>query len=281
MNQFAPHTFHLAHRFSAVRRLTLAAAASLALAFAAPSAIAKDRPLKVGTATSPAVEALQLAAKLAKAQGLEVEIIEFNDWNTPNSALANDDIDVNYFQHIPFLENAKKQGGYDFVSVGVGTISKLGLYSKKWKSFDQIPVSGKVAIAGDPVNGGRGLLLLERAGLIKLKPGVGYKATLLDITANPKKLQIVQIEALQLARSLGELDLAQGYPAFLKLAGEDPRAALLFDGLDNKEYALQWVVRPAKANDARIRQFIAIYQKSPEVRAVLDRLFGDLYAVAW
>jgi hypothetical protein len=128
-----------------------------------------------------------------------VKIIEFTDWNTPNAALANKDIDVNYFQHIPFLENAKKQGGYNFVAIAPGTIMKIGLYSKKIKRFDELKDGATVAIANDPVNGGRGLLLLQRAGLIKLKPGIDYRATTLDITDNPKHLKIVQLEASQLA----------------------------------------------------------------------------------
>jgi len=238
--------------------------------------------LKIGTATTPQLGALQEAAREAKQQGLDVKIIEFTDWNTPNAALANKDIDVNYFQHLPFLENAEKQGGYKFVAIAPGTIMKIGLYSKKVKSFDQLKDGATVAIANDPVNGGRGLLLLQRAGLITLKTGADYKATVLDITANPKHLKIVQLEASQLARSLGDVDLAQGYPSFIKLAGTaDPESALLFDGTENKIFALQWVVRPESVNDPRILKFIAIYQHSPAVRAELDKAFGDLYAVAW
>ncbi|WP_231936050.1 MULTISPECIES: MetQ/NlpA family ABC transporter substrate-binding protein [Burkholderia] len=250
--------------------------------FAAPLAHGETATLKVGTATSPQIEALKIAAREAKAQGLDVKIIEFTDWNTPNAALANGDIDVNYFQHIPFLENAKKQGGYDFVAIAPGTIMKIGLYSKKVKSFDQLKDGATVAIANDPVNGGRGLLLLQRAGLIKLTPGVDYRATTRDIVSNPKHLKIVQLEASQLARSLDDVDLAQGYPSFIKLAGTaDPNSALLFDGLENKLFALQWVVRAQSVNDPRIRKFISIYQHSQAVRKALDNAFGTLYAVAW
>ncbi|WP_323120532.1 MetQ/NlpA family ABC transporter substrate-binding protein [Burkholderia alba] len=274
------------HRFSLadpVRRAARAiAAALLGMALVAPAAHADPAPLKVGIATSPQIDALKIAAKEAKAQGLDVKIIEFTDWNTPNAALANKDIDVNYFQHLPFLENAKRQGGYDFVAIAPGTIMKIGLYSKKVKRFDQLKDGATVAIANDPVNGGRGLLLLQRAGLITLKPGADYRATTLDIVANPKHLKIVQLEASQLARSLDDVDLAQGYPSFIKLAGTtDPNSALLFDGTENKNFAIQWVVRPDSANDPRIRKFIAIYQQSPAVRRALDQAFGTLYAVTW
>ncbi|SEF03889.1 D-methionine transport system substrate-binding protein [Burkholderia sp. WP9] len=263
--------------------ISLISAFGLTLALqAAPASAADTSTLKIGTATSPQIEALKIAAHEAKEQGLDVKIIEFTDWNTPNAALANKDIDVNYFQHIPFLENAKKQGGYNFVAIAPGTIMKIGLYSKKIKRFDELKDGATVAIANDPVNGGRGLLLLQRAGLIKLKPGIDYRATTLDITDNPKHLKIVQLEASQLARSLDDVDLAQGYPSFIKLAGTtDPNSALLFDGLENKNYAIQWVVRPESVNDSRIRKFISIYQHSPAVRAALDKAFGNLYAVAW
>ncbi|MBU9520968.1 MetQ/NlpA family ABC transporter substrate-binding protein [Burkholderia multivorans] len=282
-----PHAV-LSVRFVAARvartaRLFATALFAASLGLALPNgAHADSAPLKVGIATSPQIDALKVAAKEAKAQGLDVKIIEFTDWNTPNAALANKDIDVNYFQHIPFLENAKKQGGYDFVAIAPGTIMKIGLYSKKVKSFGELKDGAKVAIANDPVNGGRGLLLLQRAGLITLKPGVDYRATTRDIIANPKHLKIVQLEASQLARSLDDVDLAQGYPSFIKLAGTaDPNSALLFDGTENKNFAIQWVVRPDSVNDPRIRKFIAIYQHSPAVRKALDNAFGSLYAVAW
>jgi len=264
--------------FGRVVRASLAVSA-LAMLQIAPAAA---DTLKVGTATTPQLGALQEAAREARQQGVDVKIIEFTDWNTPNAALANKDIDVNYFQHLPFLENAEKQGGYRFVAIAPGTIMKIGLYSKKVKHFSELKDGATVAIANDPVNGGRGLLLLQRAGLIKLKPGVDYRATVLDIVDNPKHLKIVQLEASQLARSLDDVDLAQGYPSFLKLAGTiDPESALLFDGTENKAFALQWVVRPESVDDPRIRKLIDIYQHSPAVRAELDKAFGDLYAVAW
>ncbi len=270
-------------RMPDVQRTLLRGAAGLVLAISAAGVFAANTAvLKVGTATSPQIEALKVAAREAKEQGLDVKIIEFTDWNTPNAALANKDIDVNYFQHIPFLENANKQGGYHFVAIAPGTIMKIGLYSKKIKRFDELKDGATVAIASDPVNGGRGLLLLQRAGLIHLKPGLHYRPTTLDITSNPQHLKIVQLEASQLARSLDDVDLAQGYPSFIKLAGTtDPNDALLFDGLENRNYALQWVVRPESVDDPRIRRFIAIYQHSPAVRAALDKAFGNLYAVAW
>lgn len=266
-------------RLSTLSRRALLIGGSLVAASLAAPALAQQ-PLRIGVSAGLQTDAVHIAANIAREQGLAVKVVEFTDWVTPNSALANGDIDVNYFQHIPFLENAKAARGYDFIPIAPGTMSKLGLYSKTIKSFDELKDGATVAIANDPVNSGRGLILLERAGLIKLKADVGYKASLTDITENRKKLKIVQLEASQLARSLEDVDLAQGYPTFLKLAGVDPETALIIDDVQ-PIYAIQWVVQPKDKDDPRIWQFIKIYQESPEVMAVLKKHFGSFIAAAW
>ncbi|WP_425272941.1 MetQ/NlpA family ABC transporter substrate-binding protein [Phytopseudomonas punonensis] len=257
-----------------LKTLTLGALLASSLAHAEPA-------LKLGT-TAAFAPPLEAAVAEAKKQGLEVELIEFTDWIAPNVSLANGDIDVNYFQHIPFLENAKAEGGYDLVPVARGVINNVGLYSKQYKDFASLPEGAKVAIANDPVNGGRGLQLLQKAGLIELKPGVGYKATQQDITANPKNIRIIELEAVQLVRAYEEVDVVQGYPAYIRLANTfDPGSALLFDGVDHPEYIIQFVTQPAKAKDARLLKFIDIYQHSPAVRAALDKAHGKLYQAGW
>ncbi|MFF7709944.1 MetQ/NlpA family ABC transporter substrate-binding protein [Pseudomonas sp. NPDC007930] len=243
--------------------------------------LAQAAALKIGT-TAAFAPPLETAVAEARKQGLEVELVEFNDWVTPNTALANKDLDANYFQHIPFLENANKTAGLNLVPVAPGIINNIGLYSKKYTRLQALPDGAKVAIANDAINGGRGLLLLEKAGLISLKPGVGYKATLADVTANPKHLQIVELEAVQLARVLDDVDLAQGYPHYIRLAKTiDPNAALLFDGLDHPEYVIQFVARPDNQSDPRLKQFIDLYQHSPVVKQALDSAYGKLYQPGW
>ncbi len=208
--------------------------------------------------------------------------MEFTDWIAPNVSLAAGDIDVNYFQHIPFLENAKTASGFDLVPFAPGIINNVGLYSKKYKSFDELPQGASVAIANDPINSGRGLQLLAKAGLITLKPGVGYKATEEDIIANPKNIKILQVEAVQLVRAYDDADLVQGYPAYIRLAKTfDAGSALLFDGLDHKEYVIQFVIQPKSKTDPRLIKFVDIYQHSPAVRAALDKAHGKLYQAGW
>ena len=242
---------------------------------------AADSSLKVGTTAAFAMP-LEKAVAEADKQGLKVELVEFTDWIVPNTALAAGDIDINYFQHIPFLENANAASGSDLVPFKPGIINNIGLYSKKYKSLEALPAGATVAIANDPINSGRGLQLLAKAGLITLKPGVGYKATEADITANPKKINILQVEAVQLVRAYDDADLVQGYPAYIRLAKTfDAQSALLFDGLDHPEYVIQFVIKPQNKDDPRIAKFVDIYQHSPVVKASLDETYGTLYQPGW
>ncbi|CAI3786505.1 D-methionine-binding lipoprotein MetQ [Pseudomonas sp. MM227] len=242
---------------------------------------ADDKPLIVGTTAAFAIP-LESAVEEAKKQGLPVKLVEFTDWIAPNVSLAAGDIDVNYFQHMPFLENANTQAGTDLVPYAPGIINNVGLYAKRYKSFDELPKGATVAIANDPINSGRGLQLLAKAGLITLKPGVGYKATEEDILTNPKNLKILQVEAVQLVRAYDDADLVQGYPAYIRLSKTfDAGSALLFDGLDHPEYVIQFVIKPERKDDPRLAKFIDIYQHSPVVRASLDKVNGKLYQVGW
>lgn len=254
---------------------------ALGLLLASGIAQAADKPLKLGT-TAAFAPPLEVAVEEAAKQGLKVELVEFTDWNTPNITLANGDIDANYFQHTPFLENANKEGGFTLKAFAPGIINNVGLYSKKYKAIADLPEGAKVAIANDPINGGRGLQLLQKAGLLKLKEGVGYKATLDDIVENPRHIDIIELEAVQLVRALDDVDLAQGYPHYIRLAGTiDPNSALLFDGIENKEYVIQFVTRGDYQDDGRLAKFVEVYQHSPQVRVALDKAHGSLYQPGW
>lgn len=261
--------------FTRALHVTLA----LALAVIATPSFA-DQPLRIGLAASPANDAVRHAAKLAEKQGLDVKIIEFTDWIAPNAALADKSIDVNYFQHIPFLENAKKSNKWDFKAVSPGYISWLGAYSEKLKSLDALPQGAKVAIANDPVNTGRALLFLQSLGIVKLRDGADFSATLRDIVENPKNIKIVEVEAQQVVRALPDVDLGLTFPSFIKLAGKDPNQALVFEKPSNV-YAIHWVTRSQDASDARLVQFIKIYNEDPEVKPLLTRLYSGQIGFGW
>jgi D-methionine transport system substrate-binding protein len=247
--------------------------------------LASAETVKVGVLPNVYAQSLEALIPEAKAQGLDIQIVEFTDWTTPNLALQSGDIDVNYFQHKPFLENASKQGGYDFGVAGVGILSNIGLYSLKHKDFQSIPSGGTVAVANDPVNQGRGLLLLEKAGLIKLKDGVGFKATLDDIVENPKNLKFSEVEGPQLVRVTPDVDLAMGYPNFISVSKAfDPGSGLLYSGVEDQQFAIAFVAQKKKVDDPAIKKLVALYQNSDAVKAAIAKGFGDnskLYALSW
>lgn len=241
--------------------------------------------LKIGVMPGVHADSINVAATEAKKQGIEVEVVEFTDWTTPNLGVDSGDIDVNYFQHQPFLDNAIKKQGFKLVSAGTGVLGSIALYSLKHKKVEDIPQNGKVGIANDPVNQGRGLLLLQKIGLIKLKPDVGYLGTLNDIIENPKNLSFVEVEGPQLVRITGDVDIAQGYPHYVVAAKTfDPSSGLAYSGIEDARFAIQFVVKEERGNDPVIKKFIKIYQDSAAVKESIHKGFASderLYALAW
>ena len=238
-------------------------------------------PLKIGTLPAFAVS-LEAAAAQAKQEGLNVEIVEFTDSIAPNLSLANGDIDMNYYQYTSFLDNAKEAAGFDLIPYAPGIITDLGLYSKKYRSLADVPQGATVAIANDPINGGRGLQLLAKAGLIKLAPGVGFHASEDDIIENPRHLKLIPVELIQLVRAYDDADVVQGLPHHIRLSKHfDPASALLYEGGTDPAYVIQFVIRPQDKADPRLAQFVAIYQHSPVVKAALDEAYGRFYRTAW
>lgn len=227
---------------------------------------------------------LQVAAVEAKQQGLNVKLVEFSDWNTPNITLNHGDIDANFFQHQPFLDNAKKETDFKIKAFAKGAATHVGLYSKKIKSFDELKDGAKVVAPNDPVNQGRALLLLQQAKLITLKNPENHLSNLKDIASNPKKLQFVEVEGPQTARAIDDVDLAFGYPHYLRLAKTaDPEQALLFDSNKDNRYAILFAVREdyQDKND-KLKKFVEIYQNSPKVKQALDADFGaKLWFPGW
>ncbi|WP_180043505.1 MetQ/NlpA family ABC transporter substrate-binding protein [Acinetobacter sp. YH16039] len=227
---------------------------------------------------------LQVAAVEAKQQGLNVKLVEFSDWNTPNITLNHGDIDANFFQHQPFLDNAKKETDFKIKAFAKGAATHVGLYSKKIKSFDELKDGAKVVVPNDPVNQGRALLLLQQAKLITLKDPKNHLSNLKDIASNPKNLQFVEVEGPQTARAIDEVDLAFGYPHYLRLAKTaDPEQALLFDSNKDNRYAILFAVREdyQDKND-KLKKFVEIYQNSPKVKQALDADFGaKLWFPGW
>lgn len=260
-----------------------AAVAALGLA-AASAAIAQDKPLRIGVIPSVANEATELAIAQAKKAGLDVKLVEFNDWVLPNIAVADGSVDANFFQHEPFLQLFNQRRGANLTPIAYGYSTTIGLFSKELKKGDTVPDGATIAVPNDPVNTGRALLLLESIGLIKLKPGVAHQAALEDVVSNPKKLKFVQIEGSQSARTFDDVTASVTYTTFAKQAGLNEKDGLAFDNTDPvsiRRYAIRWVTTPDKAQDPRLLKFIEIYQNSPEVKSTLKRLYGDLISFPW
>lgn len=247
---------------------------------------AHAQTLRIGVTPGALADSVRVAAQEAKKQGVDVNVVEFTDWIMPNLALVAGDIDVNYFQHQAFLDDAIKTRGFKLESVGIGILPNIGLYSIKIKRLDELKDGAQVGVANDPVNQGRGLALFEKAGLIRLRDGVGVKGSVSDIVANPKKLKFVEVEGPQLVRSIDDLDLVQGYPAHFVNAGKAAMAgsALLFTGITDTYFAIRFVTRTDKASDPRIKRFIKIYQDSIAVREQISKSFAgnaSLYSLPW
>lgn len=267
-----------------LRKSVLALAGILALV-ASEGAMAQtaDKPLKVGVSAGPYGDILREAAKVAAKDGLKAEIIEFTDWNQPNAALQAGDIDLNNFQHRFYLANQIKARGYQLVALDESILVPAGLYSKSYSKIADIPDGAKIAIPNDPTNAARALLLFQKAGLLKLKPTTGLNATVLDVESNPKKLQILEIDAAQLPRSLDDVAVAFVSSNYAYLAGLSLRKALLAETevAESKPYfTLIFAAREDRKDDPRIKAFIAAY-RSQQVKDFIVEKFNGTIQPAW
>ena len=164
--------------------------------------------LKIGATPTPHAEILTAAQEELAALGVTLEIVEFTDYVQPNLATDSGDLDANFFQHTPYLDQFNVDQGTELVSIGTVHYEPMGIFAGTAKSLDEITEGAKIGIPNDGTNGGRALLLLEANGLIKLNPEAGISATKLDIVENPLKLEIIDMEAAQLPLSLGDLSVA-------------------------------------------------------------------------
>ncbi|UTD26236.1 MetQ/NlpA family ABC transporter substrate-binding protein [Bradyrhizobium sp. WD16] len=251
----------------------------LTLGFAAGATAADTKVIRIGTTAGPYAEILRYAGQLAAKEGIELKITEFTDYTVPNAALAQDELDINNFQHQPYLDNQVAQRGYDIVSIAKSIIVPIGLYSSKVTSLDQIKDGARAGIPNDPSNGARALQLFEKAGLIKLKPGIGIKATIADIAENPKHLKVLELDAAQLPRSLDDLDFSAVNLNYALGAGLDPKKALLLESADTN-WNLVFAVRVRNKDNPTLKRFVEIY-RSPEVKAFTDQRFNGTILTTW
>jgi len=225
------------------------------------TASSSAKTLKVGATAVPHAEILEAAKPLLKERGVDLEIVEFNDYVQPNLALNDKELDANYFQHLPYLENFKDEHPeVKLVSAAGIHIEPMGVYSKKVKDLKDIKDGASVAIPNDPTNGGRSLLLLQRAGLIKLAEGVNEKATVNDIVENPKNLKFQEVEAAQVPRTLEDVDAAVINSNFAMQVNLDPTKDALFIEDSTSPYVNIIAVREGDTNRPEIKALIEVLQ---------------------
>ena len=237
----------------------------------------KDNHLKVGAIAGAETQVAEEAAKIAKEKfGLEVEIVQFSDFATPNVALNDGSIDVNAFQHKPYLDSQIKDRGFKLVAVGNTFVYPIAGYSKKIKAVSELKEGSQIAVPNDPTNLGRSLLLLQKQGLLKLKDGAGLSATVLDIVGNPKKVKIVELEAAQLPRALEDVELAIINTVYASQVNLQPTRDGLFVEDKESPYVNLIVARENNQNDEKVKNFVKSYQDEAVFKKATELFNGGV-----
>ncbi|MDQ0864248.1 MetQ/NlpA family ABC transporter substrate-binding protein [Arthrobacter globiformis] len=260
-------------RSTILKAAAAGAAAVLALsACGSPSSSTASETIKVGALAVPAGDMLKhVQRELAPKEGLTVEYKEFSDYNTPNPAVSDGDIDANLFQNTTFMETYNKAAGKNLVSVGKVYLPPIALYSNEVKSLDALPEGASVAIPNDPTNEARALKLLASKGLIEVTEN---PITLKDVTANPKNLEFTEIENASLPQALNDKDAAIVTLAFALPAGLSTDKQILVEGKDSAYYNVL-AVNADKKDDARVQKLYKILT-SQEMKDFIQTEFKGL-----
>ena len=256
--------------------VTTAESAASSTAGDIPEATGSDTTIVVGASPSPHAEILEQAKPLLEAKGWKLDIKEYSDYIQPNAALASGDLDANYFQHQPYLDEYNSENGTDLVGVATIHYEPFGIFPGKTKSLEGLKDGATVGVPNDATNEARALNLLAANGLIKLKDGADINATVKDIEDNPKNLQIQEIEAAQLPRSLQDLDIAVINGNYAIDAGLSPTKDALAledaESLGAKTYGNVVAVRKGDENTEKTKALIAALE-SDTVRDYINKTY--------
>ncbi len=223
---------------------------------AAESADGGNTVITVGASPAPHAEILEAVKPMLAEQGIDLQIKEFNDYILPNKATEDGEIDANYFQHGPYLEDFNNENGTHLVPVAAIHYEPFGLYAGKTASIDELADGATIAVPNDGTNEARALMLLEAQGLITLKEDAGFTATKLDIAENPKNLNIQEMEAAQIARALADVDMAVingNYAIEAGLKVSDAAAVEDKDSEAAQTYANVLVVKEGNENNEAVK----------------------------
>lgn len=241
---------------------------------AAPEA-KEEVTLKVATLIPPMTEVLDLVKPMLKEEGINLDIRILSDNVQPNNALAHKEVDANFFQHVPYMEEYNANNGSELVPVTPIYNAVFGAYSKKYKTIEELPDSATIAIPNDPSNIGRSLVMFEKNGLLKLKEGVGIKATQADIVENPHQYKFTEVDLLMLARTLDDVDMVAMTPAYAKPLGLTPKKdALVTEGNDS-EFTITLVARKDNVDSEPIQK-LAKAMTSPEVKKFFEDNYSEI-----
>ncbi len=240
----------------------LTAVLSLGMVGVVAGSASAGTKLRIGASPTPHAEILQVANEVLKPQGYEIQVVEYSDYVQPNMALESKELDANFFQHKPYLDDFNKEKGTSLLSMATVHYEPFGIYAGRTSSLEGLKNGAIVAVPNDTTNEARALLLLQAEGLIKLRDGAGLTATRRDVIDNPKKLKIEELEAAQLVRALPDVDIAIINGNYAILGGLKVKDALAAERADS-------VAATTYANILAIR-------KGDEERADLQALVNAL-----
>lgn len=244
----------------------------------APSEAPKVTVIKVGATPIPHAELLNFVKPLLEKENIKLEIVEFQDYVQPNTALVDKELDANFFQHQPYLDSFNKERNQNLISAGAVHVEPLALYSKSIKNISELKDGAVIAIPNDPSNASRALLLLQSKGILKLKDGGSITSTEKDIVESPKNLKIELAEAAQLPRVLEDVDAAIINTNYALPAGLNPvKDALIIEGADSP-YANTIVVRNGDQERTEIKKLVEVLNSAEVKKFIEEKYQGAIVA---
>ncbi|MGY3662665.1 MAG: MetQ/NlpA family ABC transporter substrate-binding protein [Roseburia sp. 1XD42-69] len=238
--------------------------------------------IKVGASITPHAEILRSVSDELEKQGYKLEVVEYNDYIIPNTALESGELDANYIQHLPYLEDFNKENGTDIVSVADIHYEPFGIYAGKSDSLENLKEGAVIAVPNDTTNEARVLLLLQDQGLIKLKENAGLTATVKDIADNPKNFEIKELEAAQVPKALQDVDVAAintNYALEANLKLSDALASEGADSLAAKTYANIIAVKEGNENAEKIKALIDAVKSEQVKKFIEDKYDGAVVPI--
>lgn len=234
------------------------------------------KTLRIGIMSGEDEDIWTVAAQNAAKEGLTLRIIPFSDYTAPNQALAEHDVDANAFQHLPYLQAQNKAHDFHFVPVGNTFFQPIGLYSRKYHAVADLPKGATIGVPNDPSNEGRALRMLQALGLIKIAPDAGLFPTALDISDNPRDIEIKELDAGVVGRSLPDLDAAVVNTDWARKAGIDlTKERIGTEALKNNPYVNFIAVNAPDAKAPWVALLVKAFQQPNVRQAILEVYHGS------